>query len=249
MKGRFFVKPPPGAFLTYPGLSGFICFAEGAGNPRELFANALGTRGGSGTAAQWARGEEAGGAAMGFTHSTTSLASNVNFGTLPGWQDLALTGNPGTLIARIYWDGSARCGIAERNDGNTVNAGWEWGITATGALGFAAERATANLTSLSSPLVTSGRWMTVATTWDTSNLAAGILFYFDGRLVATAGVGPTNAAGASGTDASRSLIIGNCSFDSGLSSTVSLKGSFGGSISWVAAFRRTLSATEVQDWS
>ncbi len=249
MKDRRYVKPPPGVFFTYPGLSGFISFAEGAGNPREMFSNALGTRGGSGTPAQWARGEESGGSAMGFTGSATSLASNVNFGTaVPGWQDLGVTGAAGSLIARVFWTGTtpASTGIAERNDGNTVNAGWELGIDGTGAFGINFVRATTNKESRTSPVPPSNKWITLVATWDTTELATGISLYFDGILQTPAASGVANGVGASGTDASRSLIIGNCSYAGSLFNP---KGSFGGSISWIAAFRRKLSAAEVQEWS
>jgi hypothetical protein len=76
-----------------------------------------------------------------------------------------------------------------------------------------------------------------------------VKFYFDGMPQVAGTTGVTNGAGTSGTDASRSLRIGNCSFASGAASVISLNGAFGGSISWIAAFNRQLSNAEVGGWS
>jgi hypothetical protein len=206
--------------------------------------NTVGTRGGSGTPAQWSvRGDQVGGAAMAFTGLGGVGSCRLDFGTIPGgWQDLAVTGQPSTLMARIFFDGSNLAGIARRNDGNTVSPGWEWGVQNNPTarhLQMVLERSSVNIVAECSVETPQNQWITVATSWNGGLSGGNIQFYIDGVNVGGSTV--SAGSGVSGSDAAQTLYVGETNFNP-------LGGSFGGSISWIAAFKRQLADAEVADW-
>jgi hypothetical protein len=240
--------------VYYPGLVGLITFSQGGGSPIESFNQGAGTISGSGTQPVWQTSTRTDSASalqgLDFSGSGTSLQSYVDFGANPMWQDLGFGGGtasaPMTLIMRAKWSGSTRGGLAERNDGNTAGAGWVWGCQNTGTVSFVHEYSTTNINATTLSTLTTNKWTTIALTWTGGSIGTtAITHYFDGRVQSNNPSG-ANGAGNVLTDATRSLRIGNASFNP---AGINITGSWPGSIGWVACFKRCLSAGEIQNWS
>lgn len=241
---RWTNQPPPGAVLSYPGLSSFFLFSAGGGPPRELTRGVVGTLSGS-TPPTWGRADEAGGAALAFTNGA-SLTSYADFSTNALTQDLGLA--PFTVIARAYWSGTNgnSGGLAERNDNNTVSAGWGFGVVNVAGQGsiveLAVEFATTNLRARGNTFnPNSNVWHTFAGTYAGNATVANSFTYLDG-VPSQNGVS-VNGSGAQTSDSANSFRIGN------IDSIAANNGSWPGSIAWVAIFRRQLSHAEIALWS
>ncbi len=226
-------KPPLGAGrIIYPGLTQFLGFQELGGTPRSGVNNRDATRSGS-TPPAWGSAE---GGNLLFVSG--SGVSTLSLGTDPFTQDLAL--KPFSIVARIQIvvTVGANSEISTRSDGNTVSAGWVWGIGSGNLLRLEIERSTVgNTVGVASTAMTVGKWSTVAMTTDASASTAAISHYIDGIF---AGSGGGNNGGPTTTsDASQSLTIGSGNFYHG-SSDIRL--------AWIAYFRRRLSAAEIAAW-
>lgn len=166
----------------------------------------------------------------------------LNAGVDGSTQDLAL--GPMTLIARVKTAASlAIGGIAERSDGNTVNAGWILGISFA-EIGCKVVCSTTDLVLRAGASLTQGTWQWVALTLNGTNTAisAGNAIYVDGQSRTI--TNNISGSGTRGSDASRSLLIGFNSFV--YATGAGNAAAFNGSISDIAFYRRCFSAAEVQ---
>lgn len=163
----------------------------------------------------------------------------VDYGTGPQTADLAL--GAFSIVARVRpgtgWGNSG--GVARRNDGNTVNAGWEVILTNAGML-LCIERATANFSAKTTATIsTSGKWTTVALVYFGDLTAANVGLYYDG--VAQAHTGDNNGSGAQGSDAAQKLVVGSSNFNNNSLNS----GRLLGWMDWCGIWRRVLRPEEI----
>ncbi len=176
------------------------------------------------------------GGALDWGSSTNAAAS---FGSGGITADIAQ--GPCTIMVRSQNAGSLSYygGFLERNDGNTVNAGWIFGLNGFGTPTFVVEHATTNMravTTIASP-PTDFYWLTV--THDGSLLSANAKFYLNGvQLVTGAGV---NGVGITGSDAANSLLFRSATFNAGSFS----HGAINSIISDVSVWKRVLSQQDI----
>jgi hypothetical protein len=132
----------------------------------------------------------------------------VNYSTGAFTADMAL--GAFSCFARVKQVTSvATGGIAERNDGNTVNAGWQIGCNNTGTkLEFV--RATTDYSAKTNAALTVGRWTTVGIAYPGDLTASNCKIYYDG-VVQTIN-SATNGSGAQGSDLTRDMCVGSSNF-------------------------------------
>ena len=144
-----------------------------------------------------------------------------------------------SIFARVYLNAAGVIGgIARRNDGNTVNAGWEVFCSGQGTcLTFV--RATTDFNAATSTSIATERWVNVVIIYPGTLVASDVKIYYDGilkTLTTTA-----NGSGAQGSDAPQSFIVGEANFlQAGFSS-----GNFQGRIDSMYIWRRILRTEEV----
>jgi hypothetical protein len=142
-----------------------------------------------------------------------------------------------SVVSRFYWRGTTG-GLCERNDGNTVNAGWAWNI-ANARLGLVLERATTNL-SFYSNFTTTNKWVTGAVCYRGDLTSANGKVYVDG--VDQALNVNVDGSGAMGSDFANNFYVGRSS----ITNQTSGGGNFDGFIEYIYVFRRFLRQAEVQ---
>lgn len=162
--------------------------------------------------------------------------SYSDFGALPRPSDLGLNG--GTFFAWGVNGGAG--GIIERNDGNTVNAGWSAGIDSSGFLQFLAEHSSVNYIKRTSNAVGTGVTSVAVTCLPNPMVDADTAFYIGGQPAAT--VLQAGGSGSTGSDLSNSLLVGRAGFNS---SGTTFAGSFNGTLELVLLWNRQLSAAEI----
>lgn len=217
------------------GLTNSLCFLtflnEGGGVKIEnLLDGKSGLLSGT-TLPSWTNGYLRTGAAAG-------ASAGIDFGVTPQTADLGL--GAFTFVARVRADGAfaSSGGLARRNDGNSVNAGWEINI-ATGGTILAIERATTNLSAKTTVALATGKFVTVAFVYLGDLTAANVEIYYDG--IPQAHTGDTNGSGIQGSDASQNMFLGQSNFsNNGIGGGV-----FGGSIDWAGIWRRRLRREEI----
>jgi hypothetical protein len=148
-----------------------------------------------------------------------SAGAFVNWGTTkaPLLANLAL--GPFSLVTRVFLRTGANGGVAERSDGNTVNAGWMIGISESSRFGLILIRTTTNLVVFCNT-TTFNKWMTLGVCYPGTLTAAGVNLYLDGvkqPLSSTA-----DGAGVQGSDLARDFWLGKCSFTNAICSAASL---------------------------
>ena len=170
----------------------------------------------------------------------TSLNSYLNAGT-----DLTfdqLTPGKMTIVAKLYVsDPSPAAGVAEKNDGDSINSGFEFGWDNNGALRLLVERSVVDMRVISAKgSIPYGQWIQVACTWDGSvGTAAAAHLFLNGAELSKASssdgsgtIGYTNAT-------NQPFRIGNASFDP-------MAGSLNGKIAYVVVYKgRILTTTEM----
>lgn len=175
--------------------------------------------------------------------SGAATVSYVDLGTPAGPSaDIGLNG-PATYIGVFYASAASGVAIAERNDGNAVDAGWVFGYingdnAGTYGLGFLHEHSSSNVSKGISNAPTAGLNVLIAT-YDGSQFSSGINVYLNGVLGTVNG--QQNGGGTTGSDASRNLYIGRNTFHTSHSHS--------GTILLAAGFRRLWSAAEVKQFS
>jgi len=159
----------------------------------------------------------------------------LDYGTaMPQTQDLALSAF--SVAGRIYYKGGDG-GICERNDGNTVDQGWEVNISsANNRFGMVYVRSSVDLVQyVAAP--TQNKWVTFAITVLAGPAIGGI--YFDGvkqtSVVSQAGTGTQSS------DASRTFYVGRSTFTNQSAGN----GSFNGLIDCLYCWRRLLRHEEI----
>lgn len=112
--------------------------------------------------------------------------------------------NPATFFVRFKRRNTLTTGgLAERNDGNTVSAGWILGFN--NDLRFIAERSNTNCEAAIT-MPSADVWHNVIVVYDASNTAANYLIYLDGVLQSHSA--NTNGIGTTGSDAANLLYFG-----------------------------------------
>jgi YD repeat-containing protein len=168
----------------------------------------------------------------------SSLNSHLNAGT-----DLAFDQLPTsqvTIVAKVYVNTVASGGIAEKNDGNTINSGFVFGWNGNGAFKLTIERSVTNMNvATANNTIASGRWMQVAFTWNgaVGNASAAHLF-IDGveQTKTTSGDGSGTIGYSNAT--SQPFRIGSAAFD--------VSGSLNGKLAYLAVYRgRVLTTSEM----
>lgn len=168
--------------------------------------------------------------------SGAATVSYSDFGALPRPADLALNG--GTIFA---WGASAGAGgIAERNDNNTVNAGWSAGVDSGGRLNFLVEHSSSNYVKRTTSAVGTGATSMAIVALANPFVDTDTAFYVGGQPAST--VLLNGGAGTSGSELARSLYVGRAAFNSAGSA---FAGSFNGTLELVAMWNRQLSAAEI----
>jgi hypothetical protein len=164
----------------------------------------------------------------------SNLTSFVDFGSGPATANMALSG-----CTFFFWcKPTGVGGLAERNDGNSLNAGWEVGINASLQLAFLKEFSTSNMSMRSTSTVPTNQYISLAITYDGTGTNSGVGFYING-VTDTAVLNGTGS-GTSGSDVARSLSLGTNSFSGGVTASA-----FGGNIEFAAFFKRVLSPAEI----
>ena len=145
-----------------------------------------------------------------------------------------------TLVAKVYTPVVAAGGVAEKNDANAADSGFDFGWYGNGALALTVERSVSNLqVQAGAGAVTAGQWMQVAFTWDgTVGAAAAAHLFINGaeqaKAVASDGSGTIGYANAT----NRPFLIGNSSFY--------FPGSFNGKMAYLAVYKgRILAPAEM----
>lgn len=171
---------------------------------RNEISGRHGTFQGSGTKPTW-DGKQA----VKIAGGTTAGASYVDFTTDPQVQDLGISGNTGfTIWARVWLISTSVQAIAERNDNNSVNAGWMFA-----ANGLTIEASAVNMRTVVANAAT-GKWINFCAVHDGTQTSSAQKFYTDAVL--TTHSSDTNGSGTRGSDATNSLFVGRNSFTSGL---------------------------------
>jgi len=169
-----------------------------------------------------------------------SLNSYLNAGT-----DLIfdqLTPGKMTLVAKVYvTDPSPAAGVVEKNDGNSVNSGFEFGWDANGALNLTVEKSAVDMSvSTGKGSIPYGQWIQVAATWDgtVGNASAAHLFVNGAEQSKASSTDGSGTIGYSNAT-NQPLRIGNASF-------APIAGSLSGKMAYLAVYRgRVLTATEL----
>ncbi len=149
------------------------------------------------------------------------------------------TSNPATFAFRFFQAaGSAGGGVACRNDGNSVIAGWQITHNSLGqSLTYSHENQSANMHARST--CPGGNWVTAVIVVDGSQTAANTQIWINGVL--TAHSSDINGSGPDGTDAAEHLYIGRSNFGDGSVNA----SSFDGVLDFFYAWKRRLSPAEV----
>ena len=168
----------------------------------------------------------------------SSLNSYLNAGTDSIFDQLP--NNQLTVVAKVYVNTLAAAGIAEKNDGNTINSGFVFGWDSSGAVKFTIEKSTTNMrVATGTGLITTGRWIQVAVTWDgTVGTAAAAHVFVDG--VEQSKASSNNGSGTIGYSnaTNKNFRIGNAGFD--------VAGSLNGKMAYLAVYKgRILTASEL----
>ena len=198
----------------------------------NLIDGSLGAFAGS-TKPSWAPGGY-----LSFPSGAASVAS-LDYGT----SKLALTRDLAqgafSVVAKVKRGTSTGGGIAERNDGNTINAGWLLYCNAN-CTQLTMERASVNFAFGTSTAIPVGKWTTVGVTYDGSlNSATGGFISYDGvgqTITTTA-----NGSGIQGSDFANSMFVGRCGFNN----NAGIAGCFDGQIEFLYIWRRKLSKEEI----
>jgi len=168
--------------------------------------------------------------------TTSSLSSYLDAGTDLNFDQL--TPNKMTVVAKVFLNAVAQCGIAEKTDDST--SGFTFALDNTGALTLYVLKSAGGMQATTAAnAIISGQWVQVAFTWDgTLNTAAAAHIYIDGveqpKVLSSDGAGIPNYVGAT----TRSFRIGNNSYFSG--------GSLNGKIAYLAVYKyRVLTPTEL----
>jgi RHS repeat-associated protein len=167
-----------------------------------------------------------------------SLSSYLNAGTDLNFDQL--TTNKTTLVAKVFVDTIGSAGVAEKNDGNSIDSGFVFGWDNTGALQLMVEKSTTDMNVKSGTgTITAGQWIQVAFTWDGTigTAAAGHLFLNGVEQTKSTAVDGSGTLGYQHATSSP-FRIGNASFGP--------TGSLNGKIAYLAVYRgRILTALEM----
>lgn len=168
--------------------------------------------------------------------SITATNSYIDFGIADkNTADLALSASTWFFWARP--NATPAGGLAERNDANSVNAGWLIGIDSSTKLFFSKEFSSSNLSVVSNTAVVANVDTSYAVTHDGSGTGASSCGLYIGG--ADAGVTLNFAgSGSTGSDTANTFYLGRNSFGN-------TSGNFPGNMEFVAIFRRVLSASEI----
>ena len=216
------------------GLAGLFLMNEGTGSSdRNLVDDQVATL--AGTALPiWSADPAVVFAGGGGLNSYLNAGADLAFDQLPT--------SKMTVVAKMYVNTVSTAGIAEKNDGNTIDSGFVFGFDTNGALRFLVEKATGNVRVASpSATVTAGRWMQVAATFDgTIGNASTAHLFVNG--VETAKTVVSDSSGLPGYANAT-----NKPFRIGTAASFETPGSLNGKIAYLAVYKgRTLTGAELQ---
>jgi YD repeat-containing protein len=168
----------------------------------------------------------------------SSLNSYLNAGT--GLTFDQLPTSKMTIVAKVYVSSVASAGVAEKNDGDTIDSGFGFGWDSTGALrAYVEKSANDMLATTAGGVIQSGQWMQVAFTWDGTVGNASVAHLFlngmeQSKSTSYDGTGSIGYAGAT----NQPFRIGN--------SLARFPGALNGKIAYLAVYKgRILTATEM----
>lgn len=238
-------KPPAGVQVNWAhelalGLVHRTLFNDG--NATDIVSQ----RGGIPSGASIPTSNAAESGSMLFVTGTSADKSYLDYGADPMTADLSH--GPFTCIARVFYanSGGTGGGLARRNDGNTVSAGWEIGSNGS-QFGLAFENATINTAYLAADPPT-GKWLWVALVSDglQAGSTPGKAIYYDGLVQPILTI--QNGVGTQTSDAVQSLRVGEQNFFTVAGAQFGTSTWGAGLISDFALWRRDLSAGEVRDY-
>jgi YD repeat-containing protein len=168
-----------------------------------------------------------------------SLNSYLDAGTSLNFDQLT----PGkmTIVAKVYVNTLASAGIAEKNDGNSIDSGFAFGWDSMGAMRLLVEQSAGNMTSATAwGVIASGGWAQVAFTWDGTmgGVASASHFFLNG--VEQSKASSSNGSGTLGyaNATNHPFRIGN--------SSIFTSGSLNGKMAYLAVYKgRILTAAEL----
>lgn len=172
---------------------------------------------------------------------TGSTGNSTNYGTAQQFA-INLAQAAFTFVGRVSWDGggsSAGGGLGHRDDGDSVNAGWQV-VCGTTYWGFVIEGSSTNMEVGAAP-PSSNKYLNFAIVADGSQTATNQKVYFDGAQQTLTHT--VNGIGTRGTDTTRNLIIGQSSWNAGQGGGTF--GDFDGIIDFIYIWNRALSHAEL----
>jgi YD repeat-containing protein len=168
----------------------------------------------------------------------SSLNSYLNAGTDLIFDDLT----PGqmTVVAKVYVSAAAAAGICEKNDGDTIDSGFAFGLSSSGAVSLVVEKSGSDMQAATgAATVPTGQWVQLAFTWDgTIGNSSAAHLYLDG--VEQTKVNPVDGSGTIGyaNATQQPFRIGNDSLKS--------PGALNGKVAYLAVYKgRILTPTEM----
>jgi hypothetical protein len=223
-------KPTLGTPLNYGHpltkyLAGAYLFNEGGGHVINYVDNVSGTF--AGTTANPSHFPAEAGSGLKFNGTAgTSKTSYVNFGTEAKLQDLALGAFSIVVRAKAA---TPRGGFAERNDGNSIGAGWvfAWEFSVP-CFRLLIEQAASNYNCTSAAITPAAGFNTYSVTF------TGSLSSLSNTVFRLNGVNPGSNSGSTGSggtlsDSANSLFISNAAFTS--------NGPWMGTMDWMYIFK------------
>jgi len=169
-----------------------------------------------------------------------ALNSYLDAGDDPSFDQLTI--GPMTIVAKVYVNTVTSAGVAEKNDGNSLDSGFVFGWDNAGAFHLNVEKSGADMrVSTAGGVIPTGQWAQVAFTWDgTIGTASAAHLFLNGveQTKTSAGDGTGTIGFANATN--RPFRIGTASFE--------VPGSLNGRMAYLAVYRgRILTTAEMNE--
>ena len=172
----------------------------------------------------------------------SSLNSYLNAGTDSAFDQLPTSQI--TVIAKVYVSTLAAGGVAEKNDGDSIDSGFEFGWDSSGAMKAVVETSGSDMVVMTSgSTIPTGTWVQVAFTWDgTSSPLASKAHVFLNGIEQT----KTTAVNGSGTIGYSHAT--SQPFRIGMTNIEGILGSLNGKLAYLAVYKgRILTTTDMNN--
>ncbi len=167
-----------------------------------------------------------------------SLNSYLNAGTDSAFDQMPTSRI--TVVSKVYVSTLAAAGVAEKNDGNTINSGFVFGWDANGALKLTVEKGTSNMrVATANSAIATGHWVQVAFTWD-GTVGTGAVAHLFINGIEQAKASSADGSGTLGYSnaTNKPFRIGTAGFD--------FAGSLNGKMAYLAVYKgRILTTAEL----